>query len=410
MRILTTVLFQDCRILRGIEAMICESASLSVMVERIGCRSARWQQIKGKKLMDRLAQSSRLSTSLVAGIAKVQQAESSLSSESSTGSSNGSSSSRAGKRDRASPRSACSSLVRDNQKEVSSFSTSSNYKKAVASNTVDESDDSKMTTPDPSLPTTNHSHAKRFKTCNDSEPRATPCVQLSGGVIHQVRSSNDSLGSQPRNHQASIPLSSYSVFADAEKEIGCYYAVNEDDMIIIEDILMCPFIFRSRNAVLCGALADCVMPGMLRANFSKANKIQNLEIIFDAMGFMQQLDGANGQEVNAQVIPGSLEMALMNCTTEARVITEARPPYSIVHVNEAWTRLMKYSQLEVEGQQLLSLIEGDRTDPLAGVRPGKPVHKLEEVAKGRPACSSNIHYDKHGNPFFDFMSSYPLTK
>jgi PAS domain-containing protein len=236
--------FQDCRVLRGIDAMICDSASMSVMIERIGCRNARWKQIKREK----------------------------------------------------------------------------------------------------------------------------------------------------------------------EREISCQYAINEDDMIMTDDILMCPFVFRSKNAVLCGALSDCVMPGMLTANFSKANKIQNLEIVFDAMGFMQQLDSANGCEVEAQVIPGSLEVALMACPSEARVITEAKPPFSIIHVNEAWTKLTKYSQLEVEGKGLFSLIQGTNTNLNAGLREGKPVHKFEEVAKGRPACSTSIHYDKFGNSFADFMSSYPLTK
>lgn len=204
--------------------------------------------------------------------------------------------------------------------------------------------------------------------------------------------------------------STYPSLFSVQCDIECYYAVNEDDMEVIDDCLMCPFIFRSKNAVLCGALADCVMPGMLRATFSSGSKVQSMEIVFDAMGFMQQLDGANGGDVNAQVIPGSLEMALMHCAYEARVITEARPPYSIVHVNEAWSKLTKYSQMEVEGKSLLPLVQGEETDPNAGVRTGRPIHQLESVAKGRAACSTNIHYNKHGTPFIDFMSSYPLTK
>jgi hypothetical protein len=402
------VLFQDCRIVRGIEAMICEAASLSVMVEGIGCRSARWKQIKCKKHIDRLDQTSRLANSLAEGIGQTQEAESSLSSNSSTDSSNGSSGRRTGKRNHPSPVSVYSALIQNEPKKVSSSSESSNAKKAATSN---NSDDSKTTAADPSQYAANDPNPKRLKGHDGSELRAIPYVHPSGGVIHEVRSNDDTLQSQPRrSHQASMALSSYSVVSDTLNEIGCYYSMNEDNMIITEDTLMCPFMFRSKNAVLCGALSECGMPGMLRANFSKANKIQNMEIMFDAMGFMQQLDGANGRDVNAQVVPGSLELALMNCPHEARVITEARPPFCIVHVNEEWSRLMEYSQLEVEGHELLSLIQGDNTDPHAGVTPGKPIHKLEEVARGRPACSTNIHYDKHGNSFVDFMSSYPLTK
>jgi hypothetical protein len=205
-------------------------------------------------------------------------------------------------------------------------------------------------------------------------------------------------------------MSKFLLRSNKVDELGAYYAVNEDDMIMIDDNLMCPFVFRTKNAVLCGGLSDCVMPGMLRAQFSETNKLKSLEIIFDAMGFMQQLDGANGGEITAQVIPGSLEMALMHNPHDCRVITEAEPPFYVVHVNEAWTRLTNYSQMDVEGQGIFGLLEGDGSDANAGSRPGKPIHDLAEVAKGKCACSTNIHYDKFGNPFVDFMCSYPLTK
>jgi hypothetical protein len=258
---------------------------------------------------------------------------------------------------------------------------------------------------------------KRHRTNEHGTAIQEPDLPFPGGVVHQVRANNDAVRFEgdraiplhDRGVPSYLPYANGSLFS-AENDIGCYYAVNEDDMEAIDDCLMCPFTFRSKNAVLCGALADCVMPGMLRATFSPSNKVQSIEIIFDAMGFMQQLDGANGGDVNAQVIPGSLEMALMHCAYEARVLTEAKPPYSIVHVNEAWTKLTKYSQMEVEGQSLLPLIEGGDTDPNAGIRDGRPIHRLESVAQGRAACSTNVHYDKHGNSFVDFMSSYPLTK
>lgn len=195
------------------------------------------------------------------------------------------------------------------------------------------------------------------------------------------------------------------------EELGAYYSINEDDMILMDDILMCPFVFRSKNAVLCGALADCVMPGMLRAQFSATtNKLASVEMVYDAMGFMQQLDRSNGGEVTAQIIPGSLEMALMHTPHEARAVTEAKPPYSVVHVNESWTKLTKYSQIEAEGQELWGLLQGANTVAEARTRPGKPAHRLEDVATGLCACSTNVHYTKGNRPYVDFMCSYPLTK
>jgi hypothetical protein len=182
-------------------------------------------------------------------------------------------------------------------------------------------------------------------------------------------------------------------------------------MIVIEDVMMCPFVLRTRNAISCGALAECVIPGMLRVQFSSNNKLQSMELVFDAMGVMQQLDSANGGDVTAQVIPGSLEMALMHCQHEARVITEAKHPYCILHVNEAWTRLTRYTQVEVEGKHFLPLLEGTECNSFAGAAtPAQPCHSLEEVASGRSGCSTSLHYRKSGKPFVDFMCSYPLTK
>jgi hypothetical protein len=242
--------------------------------------------------------------------------------------------------------------------------------------------------------------------------------QLPSGSLHYIGSASHDhrqhrsvvpaviLNSDP--HHAGLKSDGSGQYHD---ELGASYSINEDDMILMDDTLMCPFVFRSRNAVQCGALADCVMPGMLRAQFSnKTNKMISVEMIYDAMGFMQQLDRANGGEMTAQIIPASLEMALMHTPNEARVVTEAKAPYCVVHVTEQWSELMHYSQLEVEGKELLSLLEGEHTVADAGDRKGKPTHNLEDVANGICACSTNVHYDKEGRAFVDFMCSYPLTK
>lgn len=191
--------------------------------------------------------------------------------------------------------------------------------------------------------------------------------------------------------------------------IKAHYHINEDDMILMDEVVMCPYIFRSQGAVACGALAECAMPGMLRAHFSGRNKLLSLELVYDAMGFMQQLERASGNEGTAQIIPGSLEMALAPCNDEARAITLAQPPYYIVNVNEVWTKTTGYTQMEVEGKDYYSLLEGEGTVLAAKERQGRPPHRLDEVAKGRPACSTNIHYDKDGRDFIEFVCSYPLT-
>lgn len=191
--------------------------------------------------------------------------------------------------------------------------------------------------------------------------------------------------------------------------IQANYHVNEDDMLLTENVLMCPFIFRTQDAVLCGALAECIVPGMLRAEFSDRHKLLQLEMVYDAMGFMQQLERASGNEGRAHIVPNSLETSLQPNAEEARVITTAKPPYRIVSVNQLWTRITKYTQLEAEKKEL-TMLEGDRTKRDVQKRQGKPFYDFSVIAKGQPACCTNLYYDKFGREFIAFVSSYPVSK
>lgn len=225
----------------------------------------------------------------------------------------------------------------------------------------------------------------------------------------EFKTTSFTTGEEPANVANDTETSSSTSSAKAQ-QIRASYHFNEDDMIIMDDVLMCPFTFRSQDAVLCGALSECVMPGMLRAAFSERNKLKSLELVYDAMGFMQQIERASGNEGTAQVIPGSLEMALAPSSSDARVITTAKAPFLIVNVNDVWTQIAGYTQLEAEGKEYLSLLEGDSTVGQAYERKGKPRYNLEDLKSGRSACTTNIHYDKKGHDFIEFVCSYPLAK
>lgn len=366
--------------------MVCDTASIAVMVERIGCRNARWKRIKRSDFLETLDDRD----ALIQEIGIAQQPESSLSSESSSDSSQSSERKSTKKRKR-------SSLNTQGPGNVPKVSSSSESAKTPEKN-IHTSSDTKTNTSSSSDEADKDTSKKEMLTKFTFQPP-------------QVDQKVDDA------HHPPILSRAYLNRVSSER-ISAFYAVNQDDMIVLEDVLMCPFVFRTRNAVLCGALADCIIPGMLRATFSKNNKLLSMELVFDAMGFMQQLDSANGDDTNAQAIPSSLETALLPCPDEARVITEATPPYSIVHVNESWTRMTKYSQTDVEGSPLLTLLQGERIDSKGlesnenNVRKSGMIshHSLEDVQNGQPACSTCIHYNKNGKPFVDFMCSYPLTK
>ncbi|CAN0491927.1 unnamed protein product, partial [Scytosiphon promiscuus] len=57
---------------------------------------------------------------------------------------------------------------------------------------------------------------------------------------------------------------------------------------------MCQWPMRTDNATECGAQCEVCSNGMLRARFSADNRIHRLDLIFDAMGLMQQLQRAMG--------------------------------------------------------------------------------------------------------------------
>jgi len=352
---------RDCRIVRGTNAMICDAASVAVMIERIGCHNDRWRRIKQSDFLDTLDDRDILTEDI--GIAR--QPESSLSSESSIDSS-----------------------------DYSGVKTTLKRKRSCQ-NIEGSSQSPKVSSSNDSIKTQENSRTNTSSSADEADKEV--------GRKHN----------ETRNH----PILSRAYLNRVSTErISGFYAVNQDDMVILEDVLMCPFVFRTMHAVLCGSLTDCVIPGMLRANFSKNNKLLSMELVFDAMGFMQQLDSANGDITNAQAIPSSLETALLPSPNEARVITEATPPYSIVHVNESWTRMTKYSQADVEGNPLLTLLQGENTcsaslqsNENTATKPGRLSHSLEDVRRGQPACSTCIHYNKDGKPFVDFMCSYPLT-
>jgi len=204
-----------------------------------------------------------------------------------------------------------------------------------------------------------------------------------------------------------IDTSSSNSSRNKPQQIRASYHFNEDDMIIMDDVIMCPFVFRTQEAVLCGALAECVMPGMLRGEFSSRNKLLNLEMVYDSMGLMQQLERCSGSELMAQIIPGSLEMALSPAPYECRVITLAESPYLIVNVNKAWTKLTKYTQMDAEGSELFKIL-GSSSDSCESPALNPPPD-LKDVSEGRCKCTTRFHFDKDGREFVDFICSYPLT-
>ena len=72
---------------------------------------------------------------------------------------------------------------------------------------------------------------------------------------------------------------------------GCRltYTVGNDEIVAAGEWVMCRFSLRTEGGEMVGALYGCVQHGMLQAHFNRENKLVAAEMVFDVMGFMQQL-------------------------------------------------------------------------------------------------------------------------
>lgn len=72
---------------------------------------------------------------------------------------------------------------------------------------------------------------------------------------------------------------------------------------------MCQWLMKTDNATECGAQCEVFTHGMLRAYFSPDNRIKRLEMVFDVMGFMQQLQRAMVRG-EFRMVPNTVSLSL----------------------------------------------------------------------------------------------------
>jgi hypothetical protein len=357
---------QECRMSRGVNAAINDSASLGVMIECIGSKSSRWMQIKREEFLS-LEQSKRgqnrsTPRCIIRQNSRLVHALSSLSGSSE--SANDSSAEQVKKSTLPHPDAATASKASEAKKVSSSSGSGSDSAKRAGNERFHEynaaplpdpklSDEAGESSPieggpvgkrqQPGSSTTDssddtsverqqqHAHKRRKVDTDSNAPSERssmgsclpPNIAKKGGIAHHVkpiidpgngaarlceaqqitlppfagigkRTTDVSFKLDVKRTSAPVMASPAPAFiADVDTssnedmaslpQILCSYHINEDDMILMEDILMTPFVFRSQDAVTCGAFCECVMPGMLRASFSARNKLTSVELVYDAM-------------------------------------------------------------------------------------------------------------------------------
>ena len=185
-----------------------------------------------------------------------------------------------------------------------------------------------------------------------------------------------------------------------ENKVVARYYSGHNDMITEGDLLMTTWLWKTENAVACGARCEVFKQGMLQASFTPQNKIIALDFVFDVMAFMQQLQRARGVET-FDVIPNT-EEAAKHEAHEARVITQADAPHAILHVNAAWTELCGYTFDECRGRSL-AILQGPKTDRTT------VSELMHDVAHRRASHMVVTNYNKRGEPFQNYLRVFPLS-
>ena len=149
--------------------------------------------------------------------------------------------------------------------------------------------------------------------------------------------------------------------------------------------------------------------GSLKAAFRPApvgevDRIVCLEFMFDTVGLWQQLTRA-ARSPTAEpyvAIPNTLDDAVRD-SEDARVVTTAKRPFVIEHVNDAWTKLCGFSAEEAVGKTL-AILQGPDTEK------GEVADLVRGCEDGHATSALLTNYTKEGDKFQNFLRVFPLTE
>lgn len=164
--------------------------------------------------------------------------------------------------------------------------------------------------------------------------------------------------------------------------------------------VVCQWKYTTVNGVLNGAKKESEFSGVMYGYFSSKQKLIKVELFFDVMGIIQNLQEAQSTRCIGS-IPNTVDKAFRH-TREAVVITESEHPYRVIFVNDRWIQILGYPLQEVLGRSL-HFLQGPGTD-------AKELDiLLKNVRQHRPASSVLLNYRKDGTTFRNYLRIYPLN-
>ena len=113
-------------------------------------------------------------------------------------------------------------------------------------------------------------------------------------------------------------------------------------------------------------------------------KLRRLSVVFDVMGYMQQLRRVCGGQL-FQTAPSTLQMA-EDPTEEPRIVFALQAPFRIRSINEAW--MMHYGVTVEDCQNRCMVLERNPLCPLPALPPGA----AEGGTEAKPPVDSALQY------------------
>lgn len=138
------------------------------------------------------------------------------------------------------------------------------------------------------------------------------------------------------------------------------YVVCEQSVHRNERGFLFPFEMRTTNLVDLGLRCELSKQGTLLVNFDSNDKIVQLELAYDTIGFWRQMQHCRGHMGPLRFIPTTLADALHD-SGQARAILDSAPPNHISFVNDSWQALFGHSDVTAKGKSM-RLLQSLNTD------------------------------------------------
>ena len=133
----------------------------------------------------------------------------------------------------------------------------------------------------------------------------------------------------------------------ARHSASLIYDINVDDLVAASDLVMGCYQLILDGTGVFRDHALCSQTGMIQVKFNQENKIIAVELVYDVMGFMQQLQRETPRAPEDTIIPNTLAMALQTSNTP-RMIVKLFSSNEVVHINRAWTEMKGITQSMIE--------------------------------------------------------------